>query len=121
MSDPDVPPFFVENFNNARQDNIGVFAEFLTELNENWFLEIGVRYQMYHAFALLAVAWAFTKWPGKVLVASGWLFIIGTVLFSGTLYMLSLSGLKWLGMIAPIGGLTLMTAWLCLAWSVWKK
>ncbi|MBW2252875.1 MAG: DUF423 domain-containing protein, partial [Deltaproteobacteria bacterium] len=48
--------------------------------------EVGVRYQMYHAFALLAAAWAYTKWPGKSLIASGWLFIVGTVLFSGSLY-----------------------------------
>ena len=83
--------------------------------------EVGVRYQMYHAFALFAVAWAFTKWPGKGLVVSGWLFITGTILFSGALYIVSLSSLKWLGMVAPLGGLALITGWLCLAWSVWKK
>jgi uncharacterized membrane protein YgdD (TMEM256/DUF423 family) len=47
--------------------------------------EVGVRYQMYHALALLAVAWAITRWPGSTVIASGWLFVAGTVLFSGSL------------------------------------
>ena len=82
--------------------------------------EVGVRYQMYHAFALLAVGWAQTRWPGSVLNASGWLFVAGTVIFSGSLYALSLSGQRWLGAVAPIGGLALLAGWLCLAWGVWK-
>jgi uncharacterized membrane protein YgdD (TMEM256/DUF423 family) len=82
--------------------------------------ETGVRYQMYHAFALLAVGWAQTRWPGAVLNASGWLFVAGTLLFSGSLYALSLTGEKWLGAVAPVGGLALLGGWLCLAWSAWK-
>jgi uncharacterized membrane protein YgdD (TMEM256/DUF423 family) len=82
--------------------------------------EIGVRYQMYHAFALLAVGWAQTRWPGTVLNVSGWLFVAGTVIFSGSLYMLSLSGQRWLGAIAPFGGAALLAGWLCLAWAAWK-
>ena len=82
--------------------------------------EIGVRYQMYHAFALLAVGWAQTRWPGTLLNASGWLFVAGTLIFSGSLYLLSLTGAKWLGAVAPVGGLALLGGWLCLAWAVWK-
>lgn len=82
--------------------------------------EVGVRYQMYHAFALLAVACAGTRWPGAILTASGWLFIAGTALFSGSLYALSLSGVRWLGAITPLGGLALLAGWLCLAWAVWR-
>lgn len=82
--------------------------------------EIGVRYQMYHAFALLAVGWAQTRWPGTLLNASGWLFVAGTLIFSGSLYALSLTGEKWLGAIAPVGGLAFLGGWLCLAWAVWK-
>ena len=83
--------------------------------------ETGVRYQMYHTFALLAVALAYTKWPGKALAASGWLFIIGTVLFSGSLYVLSLTGMRWVVFATPLGGLTFIAGWLCMAWSVWRK
>jgi len=82
--------------------------------------EVGVRYQMYHAFALLAVGWAQTRWRGKVLNASGWLFFSGTVIFSGSLYALSLSGMRWLGAVAPVGGIALLAGWLCLAWAVRK-
>lgn len=82
--------------------------------------EVGVRYQMYHAFALLAVGWAQTRWPGPVLNASGWLFLAGTVMFSGSLYLLVLSGQRWLGAITPAGGAALLAGWLCLAWAAWK-
>ena len=83
--------------------------------------EVGVRYQMYHAFALLAAGWAHSKWPGVVLITSGWLFIAGTVLFSGSLYALSLSGAKWLGAITPLGGLAFVIGWLFMAWSAWRR
>ena len=82
--------------------------------------EVGVRYQMYHALALLAVGWACTRWPGAVVTASGWLFVAGTVIFSGSLYALSLSGVRWLGAITPLGGLALLAGWMCLAWAAWK-
>jgi uncharacterized membrane protein YgdD (TMEM256/DUF423 family) len=82
--------------------------------------EVGVRYQMYHALALLAVAWACTKWPGTAVTTAGWLFVAGTVIFSGSLYALSLSGVRWLGAVTPIGGLALLGGWLCLAWAAWK-
>ena len=82
--------------------------------------ETGVRYQMAHAFALLAVAWASTRWPGTLVNLSGWLFVAGTVLFSGSLYALSLSGVRWLGAITPLGGVAWLVAWLCLAWAAWR-
>jgi uncharacterized membrane protein YgdD (TMEM256/DUF423 family) len=83
--------------------------------------EVGVRYQMYHAFALLAVGWACTRWPGRAVQASGWLFAAGTIVFSGSLYALSLSGEKWLGAVTPAGGLALLAGWLCLAWGAWTS
>ena len=82
--------------------------------------EIGVRYQMYHALGLLAVGWACTKWPGAWVNASGWLFIAGTVIFSGTLYALALTGARWLGAITPIGGLAFLAGWLCLGWGTYR-
>ena len=82
--------------------------------------EVGARYQMYHAFALIVVAWAQTRWPGTLTVTSGWFFVIGTALFSGSLYLLSLTGLRWLGAITPLGGLAFLAGWLCLAWASWR-
>ena len=77
--------------------------------------ETGVRYQMFHALALLAVAWACTRWPGALVLASGWLFVAGTVLFSGSLYALALTGVRGLGIVTPFGGLAFLAGWLCLA------
>jgi len=83
--------------------------------------EIGVRYQMYHALALLAVAWACTKWPGAWVNASGWLFVAGILVFSGSLYLLALTGVRWLGAITPLGGLAFLAGWICLAWAALKS
>lgn len=80
--------------------------------------EVAVRYQMYHAFALIACAWAATKWPGALVTTSGWLFVAGTLVFSGSLYALSLSGMRWLGAITPLGGLAFLVGWICLAVAV---
>jgi uncharacterized membrane protein YgdD (TMEM256/DUF423 family) len=77
--------------------------------------ETGARYQMYHAFALLALAWAATRWPGPLLNWSGWLFVVGTLLFCGSLYALALTGMRWLGAITPLGGAAFLAGWLCLA------
>jgi uncharacterized membrane protein YgdD (TMEM256/DUF423 family) len=79
--------------------------------------ETGVRYQMFHALALLATGWACARWPGATAVAAGWLFVAGIVLFSGSLYALALGGPRWLGPITPIGGLAFLAGWACLAWS----
>lgn len=83
--------------------------------------EVGVRYQLYHALALIACAWAITRWPGTLVTAGGWLFIAGIVIFSGSLYALSLSGVRWLGAITPIGGLALIVGWLCLAAAAFRS
>jgi uncharacterized membrane protein YgdD (TMEM256/DUF423 family) len=82
--------------------------------------ETGVRYQMFHALALLAVAWACARWPGSIVTASGWLFVVGTVLFSGSLYALALTGVRGLGAVTPIGGLAWLIGWGCLAWAAYK-
>jgi uncharacterized membrane protein YgdD (TMEM256/DUF423 family) len=79
--------------------------------------ETGARYQMYHALALLFVAWAATRWPTSPVRAAGWLFVGGTVLFTGSLYALSLTGggARWLGAVTPLGGLLFLAGWLALA------
>jgi uncharacterized membrane protein YgdD (TMEM256/DUF423 family) len=83
--------------------------------------ETGARYQMYHALALLGVAWAQTRWPGVLVLTSGWLFVAGILLFSGSLYVLALSGLRSLGAITPFGGLAFLAGWLCLAAAAWLR
>jgi uncharacterized membrane protein YgdD (TMEM256/DUF423 family) len=80
--------------------------------------EVGVRYQMYHALALLALAWATTRWPEANLNVVGWCFIVGIVIFSGSLYLLSATGVRWLGAITPIGGLAFLAGWAILIWSI---
>ena len=82
--------------------------------------EVGVRYQMYHALALLAVAWALSRWPRAEITVAGWLFVAGTIVFSGSLYLLSLTGVRWIGAITPIGGVAFLLGWLSLVWGVWR-
>jgi uncharacterized membrane protein YgdD (TMEM256/DUF423 family) len=80
--------------------------------------EVGVRYQMYHAFGLIAVAWAMVRWPEANLNGAGWAFIVGIVIFSGSLYLLSATDARWLGAITPIGGLAFLLGWAILVWSI---
>ena len=84
--------------------------------------ETAVRYQMYHALALLLVGVLLSRAEAGVvaLTVTGWAFLAGIVLFSGSLYGLSLAGIKVLGAIAPVGGLALMMGWLCLAIGAWN-
>lgn len=82
--------------------------------------ETGVRYQMYHALGLMAVAWAAARWPGGATTAAGWLFVAGIVVFSGSLYALVLSGVRWLGAVTPLGGLSFLAGWAALAWAAWR-
>jgi uncharacterized membrane protein YgdD (TMEM256/DUF423 family) len=83
--------------------------------------ETGARYQMYHALALLAVAWAVARWAGSSLpIAAGWAFVVGTLLFSGSLYLMALTGLRWLGAVTPLGGVAFAAGWLCLLLAAWR-
>jgi uncharacterized membrane protein YgdD (TMEM256/DUF423 family) len=82
--------------------------------------ETGVRYQLVHALALLAVAWACTRWPGRAASAAGFLFLIGIVVFSGSLYVLALTGVRSFGAVTPVGGVAFLAGWACLAWAGWR-
>lgn len=82
--------------------------------------ETGARYQMYHALALLAVGFAAYRWGGGLTDAAGWLFLAGVILFSGSLYVLSMTGIKILGAITPFGGLCFLAGWVCLAIAAWR-
>jgi uncharacterized membrane protein YgdD (TMEM256/DUF423 family) len=77
--------------------------------------ETAARYHMYHALALLVVAMAASRWPAGGWSAPGWLFTAGIVIFSGSLYVLALSGVRWLGAITPLGGVALLAGWVLLA------
>jgi uncharacterized membrane protein YgdD (TMEM256/DUF423 family) len=79
--------------------------------------ETAARYQMYHALALLAVAWLAGERRSRAVGASGVAFVLGTLLFSGSLYLLALTGARWLGAVTPLGGAAFLIGWLCLAWS----
>jgi uncharacterized membrane protein YgdD (TMEM256/DUF423 family) len=78
---------------------------------------------MYHALALVGVGILLARFSidGSVwLTAAGWLFVGGSVLFSGSLYALSLSGTTWLGAITPVGGIAFLVGWLAVAIGIWR-
>lgn len=77
--------------------------------------ETGARYQMYHALALLAVAWLVSQSTSKAANGTGWCFLVGIILFSGSLYALSLTGISKLGIITPFGGTLFLAGWVLLA------
>ena len=79
--------------------------------------ETGARYQMYHALGLVAAAWAGSRGPAAHGAASwaGWLFVAGTVLFTGSLYALALTGVRALGAVTPFGGVAFLAGWVALA------
>ena len=82
---------------------------------------LAVQYHFYHALALMIIGLIllhFTK--SRLIALSGWLMLLGIVLFCGSLYILSLTGVRGLGMIAPLGGLSLLSAWALLATGLWK-
>lgn len=79
--------------------------------------ETAARYHFFHALAILLVALALTRWPRRSIEAAGWLFLAGIVVFSGSLYLLSLTDARWLGAITPIGGAAFLGGWACLAWA----
>jgi uncharacterized membrane protein YgdD (TMEM256/DUF423 family) len=75
--------------------------------------DVAVRYHMYHALALLGLAALLSRRPGqRMLQAAGWLFLTGMVLFSGSLYLVTLTGIRALGLITPVGGLAFIAGWL---------
>lgn len=80
----------------------------------------GVTYQLIHALALFGVAILSVHLPGKLVTWAGGLFILGILLFSGSLYILTLSGIGKLGIITPLGGMAFLGGWLCLGLTAWR-
>ena len=81
--------------------------------------ETGARYQMYHALGLCILAWSIEHYPERRFTVVGWLFTIGIVLFAGSLYSLSLTGVRWLGALTPLGGVAFIAGWGVFAWESW--
>jgi uncharacterized membrane protein YgdD (TMEM256/DUF423 family) len=79
--------------------------------------ETGVRYQMYHALALLLVALLLARAGNGASPLAGWGFTVGIVVFSGSLYLMVLTGERWLGAVTPLGGVAFLVGWAALAWS----
>lgn len=77
--------------------------------------ETGARYQMYHALGLGLAAWAASRFPGAAAAWAGGLFLAGTLLFSGSLYALALTGVRGLGAVTPFGGVAFLAGWIALA------
>lgn len=82
--------------------------------------EVGVKYQMYHALAICIAVWISTLSQGNYGITAGWLFVIGVILFSGSLYVLSLTGIRAFGAITPIGGLFFLAGWATLIIAIYK-
>lgn len=93
----------------------GLKARIAEDALQTWTL--GSRYVMVHAAVLLGVAILSEIRPSQTLTISGWCFVVGMTVFGGTLWVLSVTGIKWLGAITPIGGVALLAGWALLIWT----
>lgn len=82
--------------------------------------ETAARYQMYHALGLFVVAWLWRETRNSLAIKAGWLFCAGILLFSGSLYIVALAGIKWMGALTPLGGASFIAGWICIAWTAWR-
>jgi uncharacterized membrane protein YgdD (TMEM256/DUF423 family) len=82
--------------------------------------ETAARYHMYGALSVVLVALALTRFSSALLSTAGWVLVVGTLIFGGTVYALALGGPRWLGAVTPLGGLALIVGWLLVALAVWK-
>ena len=103
---------------SQRQMADGLSEAEITKKLANW--ETAARYQMYHALALVGVGLLTSRRCGRAINVAGSTFTLGTLIFSGCLYLLVLTGHKWLGAVVPLGGALLITGWVCLAVAVWR-
>lgn len=82
--------------------------------------DTAVRYHLIHGLALLAAAWVCGHWPGAWSTWAGYLFLAGILLFSGSLYLLVFTRMRWLGAVTPLGGVAFLAGWLCLFVAAWR-
>lgn len=97
----------------------GLKAHLSTEMLQTY--KTGVEYHFYHALGLLLIGVLSISYPSSLLNWSAILLVFGIVLFSGSLYVLAISGIKWIGAITPLGGLSFIAGWIFLLVAVWKK
>lgn len=83
--------------------------------------ETAARYHMYHALAMIGIAWLSTQYAGLWIKRAGYFITLGTIIFSGSLYILAIADLGFMGAIAPIGGILLLAGWGSIALAVWQK
>lgn len=83
--------------------------------------EVGARYQMYHGLALISIGFSLSRWPSIMIKAGGFCLLFGTLFFSGSLYLLALTGESWLGVITPFGGALFIAGWLLFALGVIRQ
>jgi len=88
------------------------------ELNSTY--DTAVQYLVIHGLALFAVAWVATNWPGQLANWAGYLFLLGILLFSGSLFVLVFARVGWLGAVTPLGGVAFLAGWICLALAAWR-
>lgn len=113
---------FIASLNGFLSVAIGAFGAHglqarLTETGMADTFQTGVQYQMFHTLALFGIALlVMTGQESRLLPAAAYLMLVGIILFSGSLYALSLSGITWLGAITPLGGVAFLAGWGCLLW-----
>lgn len=97
----------------------GLKSQLSTEMLQTW--KTGVDYHFYHALGLLLIGILAVSFPSELVKWSAILLTAGIVLFSGSLYALAISGIKWLGAVTPVGGLSFIAGWVLLFLAVWKR
>lgn len=83
--------------------------------------ETAARYQMYHALGIIAAGLAGRLFDRPQVARAGWCFAAGVLLFCGSLYGVSLLGIRWLGAVTPVGGLAFIAGWSLFGWSIWRE
>ncbi|WP_372950669.1 DUF423 domain-containing protein [Mariniphaga sp.] len=97
----------------------GLKSQLSTDMMQTY--KTGVDYHFYHALGLLLIGILAVSFPSELLKWSAILLMAGIILFSGSLYVLAVSGIKWLGAVTPVGGLSFIAGWVMLFFAVWKK
>jgi uncharacterized membrane protein YgdD (TMEM256/DUF423 family) len=83
--------------------------------------ETAARYHMYGALSIVLVGIAAARWTSSLVTLAGWILVVGTLIFAGTVYALALGAPRWLGAVTPLGGLGLIIGWAVFSWAVWRS